>query len=323
MGKSTLFREQDIEAISGKIDEIIEFADIKKKQTVMPNYDEFITVSTIIANYIKTSKRIVYGGIAINEMLKAKSPKDIIYKEYSKNDIEIYSYDPYTDIKKMCDMLYAKKFKYIEGKNAEHPGTFTIFVNFEKYCDITYVPKIIYHNLPFVDVNGFRLIHPSFILVDTLRVYTDPLTSYFRLKKTFERTNLLFKVTSFNPEKGTIQENNKYTNILNEIVPKIAKIPNVIFIDDPAYNYYMEQISSNKLNESHIGIIVSNLEKSGQQIYNIFLDCIAAKDTNFRQNIKVEEYNIFFQFWNKRIILLYKNTPIITMYQNKYKCYQY
>jgi hypothetical protein len=38
--------------------------------------------------------------------------------------------------------------------------------------------------MPTINVNGFRLIHPTFILIDTLRAYTDPLTSYFRLKKT-------------------------------------------------------------------------------------------------------------------------------------------
>ena len=72
MGKSSLYREQDIDAISEKIDEIIEFADIKKKQVVTPTYQEFATVSKLIADYIKSSKSILYGGIAINEMLKLK-----------------------------------------------------------------------------------------------------------------------------------------------------------------------------------------------------------------------------------------------------------
>ena len=53
------------------------------------------------------------------------------------------------------------------------------------------------------------------------------------------------------------------------------------------------------------------------------MDILAEKDKEFRQNIKVEEYNIFFQFWERRIVISYKNTPIITMYQNKDKCYQF
>jgi hypothetical protein len=217
MEKSSLYRKQDIDVISDKIDEIVKFADIKKTQLITPTYQEYLIVSKLISNYIKENKRIVYGGIAINEMLKDKSPEDVIYKEYSKNDIEIYSFDPFTDVKNICDMLYKKKFLYIEGSEADHPGTFTIFVNFDKYCDITYIPKIIYHNLPFLEVNGYRLIHPSFMLVDTLRVYSDPLTSYFRLKKTFERANLLFKVVSFNPATGDIKENKQYISLLNSI----------------------------------------------------------------------------------------------------------
>ena len=200
--QTTLYREEDIEAVSSKIKEIMKIADKKSKDTLEPTYKEYLTVFKHVSDYIKKNNRIVYGGIALNEMLKDKSPKDVIYDEYSINDIEIYSPDPIDDIIKLCDMLHEKKYKYIDGREAEHPGTFTIFVNFEKYIDITYVPKIIYNNMPFINVNGYRLIHPVYIITDTLRVYTDPLTSYFRLDKSFLRGNLVLKVANFKPLKG-------------------------------------------------------------------------------------------------------------------------
>jgi hypothetical protein len=40
----------------------------------------------LISNYIKKHKKIVYGGIALNEMLKQKKPSDVIYKDYSINE---------------------------------------------------------------------------------------------------------------------------------------------------------------------------------------------------------------------------------------------
>jgi len=318
--QTTLYREEDIEAVSNKIDEIMKISKKKALDILDPTYKEYLIVFKHITDYIKKNNRIVYGGIALNEMLKDKSPKDVIYEEYSINDIEIYSPDPVGDVFKLCDMLQEKKFQYIEGKEAQHPGTFTIFVNFEKYCDITYVPKIIYNNMPTIKVNGFRLIHPIYILTDTLRVYTDPLTSYFRLDKSFKRGNLLLKVANFKPEKGSLVINklsNSIKIIIQSIIPKINEIKNIIFIDDIAYNDYMDLDISNI---EHIGIILPKAKENSQKVFDILIDTIARQDINFKENMKVEEYNTFFQFWEHRIIIKYHNKPIVTIYANKDKC---
>lgn len=321
---NTLFRSEDIKAVEGKIDEIMEIADKKSLEVLIPTIKEYIAVNNLVVSYIKKNQRIVYGGIAMHELLKEKSPKDVFYKENTKNDIEIYSPDPVGDVFNLCNMLYKNKFEYIEGKEADHPGTFTVFVNFDKYCDITYVPKLVYHNLPFVKANGFKIIHPSIILTDTLRVYTDPLTSYYRLKKTFDRTNLLLKVARFEPKSGIIKEDDKYNNIISQLVPKIYNISSsLILVDDIAYNYYIGETNNKNLKESHVGIIVQNIKKNAQKIYDVLLDIIAEKDINFRDNVKVEEYNQFFQFWEKRIVISYNNKKIITIYENKDKCYPF
>ena len=340
MSNIDLYRPEDISAISDKMNNIMEDANKHARDVIEPTYKEYLTIFSIISNYIKKHKRIVYGGIALNEMLKEKKPEDVIYKEYSINDIEIYSFDPVSDIKAICDILYEKKFPYIEGKEADHPGTFTIFVNFEKYCDSTYVPRIIYNNMNTIMVNGYTVIHPLYIIIDSIRVYSDPLTSYRRLDKTFIRTNKLLSVSSFKANQGIIKENTTYTYIIQELLPKINTLQNCIFVDDIAYNYYMSQITkkedsesslqsknnrtiSNDKVESHIGIIVSKFEKNANLIYNILIDIIAKKDINFKEHLKIEEYNPFFQYWDHRIIIYYHNQPILTMYKHNYKCLQY
>jgi hypothetical protein len=321
--ETTLYREEDVEAVSSKISQIMKMSDKKAKDTLEATYQEFLTVSKHISDYIKRNNRIVYGGIALHEMLKDKSPKDVFYEDYSMNDIEIYSPDPVEDIMKLCDMLHEKKYKFIDGREAEHQGTFTIFVNFEKYVDITYVPKIIYNNMPTISVNGYKLIHPVYIITDTLRVYTDPLTSYFRLDKSFTRGNLLLKVANFKPQKGNINQmkpTDSIKFIMNSIIPKIATIQNVIFVDDIAYNYYMNQSVTDI---SHIGVIVPKIKNNAQRIFNILLDAIAHQDINFKEKMKVDEYNVFFQFWEHRIVISYNKVPILTMYENKEKCLPY
>jgi len=323
MANIDLYRPEDLKAVSEKLEEIVEQADRRARDTLEPTYTEYLTIFTLISNYIKRHKKIVYGGIALNEMLKKKKPSDVIYKEYSINDIEIYSSDPVQDVKNLCNMLYEKKYPYIEGKEADHPGTFTVFVNFEKYCDITYVPKVIYNNMHTIEVNGYTIIHPLFVLTDSIRVYCDPMTSYRRLEKTFIRTNKLLSITQFVAERGIIKEDTKYTNIIQSLLEKIKDIKNIIFIDDIAYNYYIEQYSKNETNESHIGAIVSDFEKNVIKIYNILCDIIAEKDINFKENMKIEEYNPFFQFWDHRIIIYYNKQPLLTLYKNNKKCIQY
>jgi hypothetical protein len=321
--QTSLYREEDIEAVSGKINEIMKMADRKASQTLDVTYKEYLIVFKHISDFIKSNKRIVYGGIALNEMLKDKSPKDVIYEEYSKNDIEIYSPDPVGDIYKICNMLHEKKFQYVQASEAQHSGTFTIFANFEKYCDITYVPKLIYNNMPTINVNGFRIINPIFIIVDTLRVYTDPLTSYFRLDKSFKRGNLLLNVANYKPQKGKIEMNKPSDNIkliIHTIIPQLNEIKDIIFVDDIAYNYYMD-LDVNEI--EHIGIIVPKARENSQKIYNILVDAIARQDINFKEHMKIEEYNIFFQYWDHRIIIKYNNKPILTIYSNVNKCLPY
>jgi len=321
--ETTLYREEDIEAVSTKIKEIMKMATKKKLNTLEPTYQEYLAIFKHISDYIKKNNRIVYGGIALNEMLKDKSPNNVIYEEYSINDIEVYSSDPISDIMNICDMLDEKKYKFIEGKEADHPGTFTIFVNFEKYIDITYVPKIIYNNMPTIKVNGYRLIHPVYIITDTLRMYTDPLTSYFRLDKAFVRGNLLLKVANFKPQKGTlnlIKSSDSIKLIMSTVIEKISKIQNIIFIDDIAYNYYVNQ-SLTEIN--HIGVIVPKIKHNAKIIFNVLLDAIAHQDINFKEKMKVDEYNTFFQFWEHRIVISYNNKPILTIYENIDKCLPY
>jgi len=321
--QTSLYREEDIKAVSSKIKDIMKVANKKAMNTLEATYQEYLNVFKHVSDYIKRNNRIVYGGMALHEMLKDKSPKDVFYEEYTINDIEIYSPDPIGDVITLCNMLNEKKYKYIEGKEADHPGTFTIFVNFEKYVDITYVPKIVYNNMPFVKVNGYKIIHPVYIITDTLRVYTDPLTSYYRLEKTFDRVNLLLKVTNFKPEKGMIPDiklNDSVKFIMNNVIPKISAhsaLKDVIFVDDIAYNYYM----NNSITDiSHVGVIVQKIKKNAQIIFNILLDAIAQQDINFKENTKISEYNTFFQFWEHRIVISYNNKPMLTIYENKEKC---
>ena len=70
---------------------------------------------------------------------------------------------------------------------------FALFVNFLNYCDISYIPNIIFNNMPIIKVDGIKSTHPHFMMVDAYRIFTDPMTSYWRLDKTIRRFQKIFK----------------------------------------------------------------------------------------------------------------------------------
>jgi hypothetical protein len=51
--ETTLYREEDVEAVSGKIGQIMKMADKKSKDTLEATYQEFLTISKHISDYIR------------------------------------------------------------------------------------------------------------------------------------------------------------------------------------------------------------------------------------------------------------------------------
>lgn len=90
----------------------------------------------VVLKYIIENKFMVYGGFAINELIKKKFYNDII------SDIDLYSTNPKKDSKKLAIFLASKGFKYIETKRSpNNPNTFKVFVEFTNICDFTLFNK--------------------------------------------------------------------------------------------------------------------------------------------------------------------------------------
>ena len=164
-----LYRDIDIQAITDKLDQIVEEATNIKKKTLEPTLDECKDVKEVINDFIMKKKRIVYGGTAYNTLITQKSKKDAIYGANECKDVEFYSPKPIEDIMELADILHEKKFKFVQVRQAMHAETYTLFVNFEQYCDVSYMPSNIFLNMPAITIDGILYSHPTWILVDILR----------------------------------------------------------------------------------------------------------------------------------------------------------
>jgi hypothetical protein len=278
-----------------------------------------------IKKFIIEKNRIVYGGYAQNALIKDKNKNDVFYKETDMADIEFYSPDPVGDTIELCDLLYKKNYKYIEGKEGVHNETYKIFVNFNNYCDISYMPPEIYEVCPILKAEGMRMAHPHFMLIDAYRVYTDPMTSYFRLRKTFTRFNTLMKYYPFDDKMAynivkfkISMDKKKNEEILRFIRKHIIHNSKLVVVGNYAYNQLMKLAGApdNYLMETtYYTIISDDLDNDIMKIYK--------KLKKHYPKVNYKRYYSYFQFFDRSFEFYMGDTLILRLYGNNHRCTVY
>ncbi len=315
-----IYNEKDLDLFKNSFDKINETVKIKQLEIFEPNESEIKAVYKIIYEYIKNKKRKIYGGYALNALVSDKNPKDAIYTAYDYADVEFYSPTPLQDLVELCDILHEKKFPRVTGKEAQHKETYTIFVNFKPYCDISYVPTHLYNKMPYKEINQMYLIHPYFMTIDYLRMFTDPLISFRRMDKAFKRFYLLQKHYPL-PRKDTrlnVAKSTMTTPIQKVIEKFIDNRQSIIVTEFLAYNYYLTASNISNPNIKKVDIpcyefISTSLVEDTQEL---LLSLRAIDDTN----IKVVEYYPFFQLLGHKVEILYNDKPIVNIYSHNRVC---
>lgn len=310
---------------------IMKKVETKKLMEMEPTLDEITKVYSEIIDYIKTNKRKVYGGYALNKLLISKMPNLAIYDESDTPDIEFYSTDPLGDLVKICDKLHDKGFKNVIGQEAQHKETYSIFVNYQLYCDITYMPSNIYNKCRYIQLDGFNLIHPWFMTIDFFRMFTDPMVSYWRLEKHFMRYLKLQKTYPLplinKPLDIPIYKSDILNDTINLIQDFLAQKSSIIFTGFYAYNYYMTDVDYSKYDNRYSQIQMPYLEVYSTNYIEDGLEIIKYIN-NLSENIKSKithtEFYPFFQFYGYNTVFYFKNenidVPILYLYSNNKKC---
>ena len=335
MFKINLFRDNDIKLITDNIDNLQKKGEIKKRQLLGPFTDIYKEIKDIVFDFIKRKKRIIYGGMAWDLLIKTIKPNDSFYTDDDTPDIDFYSPDPINDLKELCDLLFKKnKYDYISGINGSHEETYKIYINFFEYCNITYMPSNIFYSILYIPIDNLRLIHPKVALIDLLRQYNDPINSFWRLEKVFKRGMLLLKhyPLEVSNKEQSLSSLDKSINIALFILNHIIKLSNnskypIIFIGYFAFDAFFNP--NKKLDQQTIEFknvplecISSNLDEDVKNIYNTILKYYMDNNQNdrFNDEIKIIEYQPFFQFFDKRIEFLYKGEVFLTIYGNNDYC---
>uniref|UniRef100_A0A6C0H1C9 Uncharacterized protein n=1 Tax=viral metagenome TaxID=1070528 RepID=A0A6C0H1C9_9ZZZZ len=312
--KIELYTQYDIDVIGDNIDILMKEADKIKQTEYEPTITEFNNVVKDVEIFIKKKNRIVYGGTALNRLIASKNPKDAFYKEYDRPDIEFYSPEPLQDVKELCDYLYSKNYKYVSSAQAQHGDTYKIFVNEMDIGDISYVPAFIYNKLPYIELNGLKYIKPQYAFIDYLRMYTDPLMSFWRLQKAIPRGMLLLKNFPLEIGNGKIKYDSldeKESIILKDISSLIEKSNSIIHVGTYAVKFYTIDKKSERLPYEVISV---EYEKDVKKIY---------EELNKKHKITIREYFPYFQFWDRHIEFIFNNKVVLTIFNNLEKCIPY
>lgn len=303
----------------------------KKLEEMEPTIDEITQVNGIIIDYIKQNKRKVYGGYALNKLLVTKNPSLAIYDELDTPDIEFYSPDPLGDLTKLCDKLAEAGFKNVIGQEAQHKETYSIFVNYQLYCDISYMPANIYAKSKFIQSDGFNLIHPWFMIIDYFRMFTDPMVSYWRLEKHFARYLKLQKTYPLPLINKPVEiESFKADNLhltINMLEDFLSNIPGTIFTGFYAYNYYLKYSEYskkdkrfNQIQMPYLEVYSTNYVEDGLKT----IEYLKSLPEEFSSKISHREFYPFFQFYGYNTVFYFElngdQIPILYLYSNNNKC---
>ncbi len=333
-----LYNRTDLDVLNVNIDLILKSVQKLKDEKIEPNIYEINNIRNICIEYISKNKRKLYGGLALHYLLQMKKAREYIYDRAEDADIDFYSPEPIEDLINLCNLFNEKGYKFVRGREAMHKETYSLYVNNRLFCNISYMPKFIYNSTPFIkyyDVNNnlINIVAPQVMAIDYLRVFTDPLGSYWRIKdkKAFERFYLLQK---YFPFEKTFDElvSNKIKNSENQkkafdiIDNYILNNDNLIIIGNNAYNIYLEEsgiLKSNKpLHEKYKVITQSKYEIISTEYEK---DIMILLEKLKRENIKIEtkEYYPFFQFTGQSTDIYVDDELICKIYDSNKKSIPY
>ena len=186
--KDQSFEECELEILH----EAIAKAEVKKQRTAT-NVPEIKKIMTIVEDFIRRKKLIVYGGTAQNNILPKKD-------QFYDTNVDIPDYDFFSptamqDVKELADIYAKAGYIEVDAKSGMHSGTYKLFVNFIPTADITQMPTSIFNTLKrdALKINGIIYSPPNFLRMGMYLELSRPDGDVSRWEKVYKRLVLINK----------------------------------------------------------------------------------------------------------------------------------
>ena len=323
------FIKKRTDSIEKNLDEIIKKASIANNEKVKPYKKDINNALKVIENYIISKSRIIYGGLAQNELIKLKNKNDAFYKDDNIDipDYDVYSPTPIRDLTYLCNTLYKMGFEQVSFSEAVHANTYTLRLDrvTSAILDVHYVWRPHFDVIPKIKIGKFYYTHPDFIYIDLYKIYTDPLLSFkFRIEKVFKRTTLLEKYYPTIPKAHKILDvypilENENKEIINNFIKTIlSNKDDIIICGLFCYNFYTQQYDKkNTIKVNYLSLLTDNIYKVSDIIMNYFVQIDKKKD------MIIEKYHPFFEVFGNIVHIKYKNRVLFEIIDNMNRCVPY
>lgn len=172
-----------------------------------PLFESQIKATEIVKKYIRDNGLIVYGGTAIDYALRLHGDKIYSDDMQAVPDLDFFSSNHVEDSYKLADLLFAAGFSQARAIYALHIETQKVDLKDNHWmADITYRPAEVLRNLPTIDYDGMKIIHPDYQRLDIHSSlsfpYDDPPKEviFARWSKDIKRFNMLDKYYPIEPK---------------------------------------------------------------------------------------------------------------------------
>jgi len=138
----------------------------KKMDYYVSHDDNILYAIEIVERFLRKTRRICYGGQAINAHLP--SSHKIYDPKYSIPDYDLFSPSPNKDIELLINMLQSAGFQEVSIREGMHEGTIKIYVDFIPVADVTAIhPQIfktlyrksaVFDGIHYLDANSLRML---------------------------------------------------------------------------------------------------------------------------------------------------------------------
>jgi len=107
--------------------------------------DQLLRGLAIVRDFIKTKKRVCYGGTAMNAILPAS--KQFYDKDLDLPDYDFYTPDVDSDVAELVKLLKKEGFSDVYSKVGIHDGTMKVLVNYTPIADVSHIDPELFNVL--------------------------------------------------------------------------------------------------------------------------------------------------------------------------------
>ena len=319
------------------IKKIENIAQHKDEEEEAKYYEKYYDLFEETYNILRKKKVLLYGGIAINELLP---PELKFYKTTALPDIDVLTTNGEKLAKTIVKYFHKKGYSNITTSHSEalHPGTYKVYVDSLQILDITDIPNHVYKRL---DKNSvlikrlqLKVVDPQFLRMTLhLILAKGDATTVHRWGKVLERLILFYKhfpprvcntIYSSNKSKDSNNDSNEVVNnipedLTNKIYSILKDTDYILFGLHEVELLLDKHIKTNIL-PSSIQILVK--EQNLKDIATSFVNKIAAHNDLYTSHLKISEVYKEDTLIPDHIFIYYKKHQLLSIFHANV-CYGY